>query len=92
MRTVVGNSTVTSAIEASFRVGARIKEYEESVHTGGFKDRSRFRRNPGKPDIAIALHGFFKATQQQVKRICVQSAQVGTVDHETRAINVKARG
>jgi hypothetical protein len=53
-------------VEAVHRVRGVVKSFEKTPHPGKFQNRRSAWRDRRKLDVAIALHGLFQDTQQDM--------------------------
>jgi hypothetical protein len=76
--------------EAVHGVSIRVEDFKEAVQSRAFKDQSFSVGDCRQLDVAIALHGFFQAAQQQVESRAIHLANPGTVEHNTGTVNIHA--
>jgi len=62
---------------------------EEPIDAGALEQEARMRRNSGKTNIPVALHGLLKAAEEEMNDGEVHFAQVGAVDNDRRTHDVE---
>jgi hypothetical protein len=76
--------------EAAYSIVNGFKDLKKTVYAGEFKNCRGARRHPCKLNVAITLHGFFKATEKHVDSRPVHFANPGTIEHEAGPVDIHA--
>src|SRR6516165_7499388 len=66
----------------------RAEELKDTVESIRFQRDYRIGIHRREPHITIALHGFFKAAEQESNRISVHLSKLGAIKHDHRAIHI----
>lgn len=78
----------SAALEAVDGLVDGVEETEEPMGAGALQAFEGAGADGGETDIAIALHGSFKATEQEVNRRVIEGAHAGAVENNGGALDV----